>query len=218
MASISNTAVLIKIATGDYPISMSQFRRDNPEWVFGAEIDEAIVSLQGYAEVLPSAAPVGDVVTQGQPELRDGQYFETWEVRAFTDEERAAALAAAKDDALSRVKSKFHELRQVGKAHDFGAKGVQHIQLRELDISNLTGLGLKADRFPNNTFYFRSYENLVNELSGAEMQDLTNVAFDAFLGLMVASWSLQESIAAATTVGELPSDEEIAYVLSVSLA
>lgn len=218
MASISNSAVLIKIATGEYPISMSQFRRDNPEWVFGAEIDEAIVALQGYAVVNASDAPVGDVVTQGDPELRDGQYFETWVVRAFTPEEKAAALVVAKDSAQSRVKSKFHELRQIGKQYDFGAKGLQHVQLRESDISNLTGLGLKADRFPDNTFYFRSYENVVNELSGAGVQDLTNAAFDAFSALMAASWSLQESIEAATSEGQLPSDESIAATLSASLA
>lgn len=218
MASISNSAVLIKIATGEYPISVSQFRRDNPEWVFGAEIDEAIVALQGYAVVNATTAPAGDVVTKGTPVRRDGQYFETWEVRDFTDEEKTTSLTSAKDIALSSVKSKFTELRQIGKQYDFGAKGVQHVQLRETDITNLTGLGLKADRFPDNTFYFRSYENVVNELTGAGVQDLTNAAFDAFSALMAASWSLQESIEAATSEGQLPSDESIAATLSASLA
>lgn len=51
--------------------------------------DDTLAAL-GYALIHPTARPEGGVVTQGQPEKgEDGRWYQTWEVRDFTDDELA---------------------------------------------------------------------------------------------------------------------------------
>lgn len=47
------------------------------------------LAMLGYAVVAETERPAGDVVTEGQPEQRDGVWYQTWEVREFTAEELA---------------------------------------------------------------------------------------------------------------------------------
>lgn len=48
--------------------------------------DETLAAL-GYARIINTPRPDGDVVTQGDPEERDGVWYQTWSVREFTEEE-----------------------------------------------------------------------------------------------------------------------------------
>lgn len=60
-----------------------------PNTSFPARMDESILADHGYFPEHPSERPVGDIVTEGEPELRsDGKWYQTWVVRDFTPEEQ----------------------------------------------------------------------------------------------------------------------------------
>ncbi|WP_277810693.1 hypothetical protein [Chromohalobacter canadensis] len=66
------------------------------------------LTLLGYARIQPTPRPDGDVVTQGKPEQRDdGKWYQTWDVREFTPEERAERLEQAKAEALRDLNAAY---------------------------------------------------------------------------------------------------------------
>lgn len=74
--------------------SIDQIRRTNPNISLPRNPSDETLAALGYARIHPTPRPSGDVVTQGQPEQRDGKWYQTWQVRDFTKEEKAAQLEA----------------------------------------------------------------------------------------------------------------------------
>lgn len=68
---------------------------------------DATLTALGYARIQPTPRPDGDVVTQGQPEQRDGKWYQAWEVRDFTEAERAERLEQARRDAQRRINDAY---------------------------------------------------------------------------------------------------------------
>tara|TARA_Y100000296_G_scaffold78839_2_gene102078 strand:- start:615 stop:1202 length:588 start_codon:yes stop_codon:yes gene_type:complete len=68
---------------------VQSIRRANPNVSIPSSPDDATLAMLGYARIQPTTQPEGDVVTEGQPEQRDGAWYQTWEVREFTVEELA---------------------------------------------------------------------------------------------------------------------------------
>lgn len=85
----------IDIATGRYPVSSAAIREAFPSTSFPEHLDEADLSSFGFAPVRLSPRPVFDPMThavyEGEPELADGIYSQTWVIRAKTPEELSAA-------------------------------------------------------------------------------------------------------------------------------
>ncbi|MEL7893525.1 hypothetical protein [Vreelandella neptunia] len=77
----------INTETLDYPLTLRQVRRLLPNVALPENPDEATLNALGFATVQPVERPTGDVVTEGQPELVDGTWQQTWNVREFTPEE-----------------------------------------------------------------------------------------------------------------------------------
>lgn len=213
MSSFDDQTKLIHVETGEYPVTVAQLRRRHKEWFMGPEVPEYVIITCGYAVVAATEAPVGDVVTEGQPSgnVTDG-YFQTWDVRAFTAEELAGQLETARDKALRMIFSVSGAAREFGAPYTIGS-GVQHVQLREKDISNLTGLATKAGRDPARTYYFRSRENIVNPMTSAEVTALTDFAFDEFEILLEKTWGLEEQTKTALTIAEVPTEAQIKAAL-----
>lgn len=70
-----------------YPYTLRMLEKDNPRVSIGENpTDEELADL-GAARVQTVPRPYGDVVTEVQPELVDGIWRQTWDVRDFTQEE-----------------------------------------------------------------------------------------------------------------------------------
>ena len=80
-AQIENDAIV------RYPVSLSQVLTSNPNVSLSSAPAVEDLAMLGYAVVAETERPAGDVVTEGQPEQRDGVWYQTWEVREFTAEE-----------------------------------------------------------------------------------------------------------------------------------
>lgn len=73
--------------------TLAELRRRNPRVSLSDNPDDASLQLINAARLQLVQRPVGDVVTPGDPELRDdGKWYQTWEVRAYTEEEREGML------------------------------------------------------------------------------------------------------------------------------
>lgn len=209
MAMLTDDVLLIFPETGEFPITVGQFRYRPHGWMFGDLVDEDVCNMVGYYVVTVGEAPPGDVVVPQPPiQLEDGTWFQPMLSRDFTPEENQMNLENAQFIAIDIVRARVEAACEFGAPYQF-ASGEQHIQLRTRDRVNLVGLGQKAERNPNLTFYFRTKENKSNPLTAAEIVTLTDFAFDAFTGLMEDKWAMEDMIYGCTHASQVPSREEI---------
>lgn len=68
-------------------LNLRQIRKAHPNVSLPRQPTDEALNPLGYAVVHSTERPNGDVVTEGQPEQRDGKWYQTWEVRDFTQEE-----------------------------------------------------------------------------------------------------------------------------------
>lgn len=217
MSNITKDQMLIHVESGRYPVSLTEFKRRTPGFVFGETVPEQIIIDNGYRVVDKVQAPVADVVIEQAPVPNGERYVQIYSFRAFNEAELAEQLEAAKQEALRVADTAADKTREQGAPYLIG-ETEQHVQLRAVDISNLTGLGLKADRDPSRTYYFRSQENITSALSGAEVRALTDFAFERFERLLEAFWGMQEVIKGCTSIQDIPSKEVIEQHIANSVA
>jgi hypothetical protein len=72
--------------------TIGQLRRDNPQVSFPKNIPDSVLSEYSVYSVVATWPPEGDVVTEGTPELNNGQWVQTWVSRDYTEEEVAQNL------------------------------------------------------------------------------------------------------------------------------
>lgn len=217
MQVVDNTVVLIHPEDFEYPLSLYQFRERHKNVMFGDTIPVELLNMYGYQVVQTTDKPAGDVVFELPPIEQDGVWTQQWVSRPFNEQETVAQLQELKQAALYHVQEAVEYTRFHGAPYTFPNSQVRHIQLRQEDIANLTGLGLKADRDRATTFYFRTFENDIQVLTGDQMHDMTNTAFEKFTALMQANWQTQEQINAATSKDQVPTKEQIRQQINSSV-
>lgn len=206
---ITEYTQLINIATQSYPVTLSQVKRDLPNLSFPLEPTDAQLLELGYAVVEPLAKPEGDVVTEAAPVLTDGIYAQGWDIRSFNEAEVAQQLVDKKAAMQQEVDTLRDAALVTGTPYLFPNDITNHIQLRNGDRANLTGLRIQADYLKvtgvmDPVFSFRTYENINHLLTPQQMIDVTNTALTAYMVIMSNGWTLKDQIAAALTIGELP--------------
>lgn len=80
-----------------YPYTTQNLRSDNPNTSFPVVIDNETLALFGVSSVQASARPSVDYtqrVVEGQPELVDGVWTQTWNIEDLSAEEVAAVVEA----------------------------------------------------------------------------------------------------------------------------
>ncbi|MHB0775430.1 hypothetical protein [Halomonas sp. WWR20] len=80
-----------------------KIKAQNPGLLITNNPPDELLANYKWVPVQYTARPSGDVVAEGQPELVDGIWHQTWEVREYTAEELAERLEQAKDDAMQRI-------------------------------------------------------------------------------------------------------------------
>ena len=205
----SNTRFIFT-ETSEYPLTFQQIKQRLNNVSFPSEVTYEMMAWFNFLAVLPVTPPTGDVVTEGQPFLRqDGYYEQTYEVRAFTPEEHAAYLLVRQNEELSKVTTLRLAAVARGVPVDFGAPyGVQYMQLRDGDRVNILGLRIQAnamiaagDVTPIN---IRTYENLSVPLTPQKVIDLSWSSLAGYQQIMGAAWDLQDLIRAAESLADLP--------------
>lgn len=207
--TITNATPLINVISGAYPLYLPQVRAHDTTKTFAEFPTEDILADLGYAVVYPSTRPVGQVVTEASPEVREGQWVQQWHVRDFTEAENLARFADLKQDHFSLIGQLNYEARVQGALYQFPDNTQYHIQLRQEDIDNLTNLRLRADSAKRTSsgavFKFRTGENVMKvDLTADQVIVLTDVAFEKHNHLLEVFWSLKDQTESAQALAELP--------------
>lgn len=209
MANINNGDKLIKIDDSTYPVYLYQIRTQLQNVSLPSSPTEEQLLPLGYAKVVTTTPPVGDVVTESAPTLADGIYTQAWAVRAYTTDELASQLTQKKAELNTQLDSYRAALLNAGVEYDFGdPDGLQHIQVRDGDRANLAGIRIKAnERVAANdqtTELFRTQENNNISLTPTQFVALTDAAFNGYYGILGTVWALQAQIDGAADIESLP--------------
>lgn len=220
MTTITSSTPLIKLGgegqNNTYPVFLAQVRRENADWSFNDTPDIELINNLGYQVVSPTDKPVGDVVTEAQPFILEGAWFQAWTVRPFNEAELAAALERAKEDSIEAVNVRLADALGFGFPHAFDVEGgteVGHVQLRNTDRSNLVGIGMKADRLiakgvVGPVMPFRTFENVTYMCTPEHMKIVSDQAYDAYLIFIGMAWQLKDAVTNATVLSEIPAIPE----------
>lgn len=214
MEKLNRSTAFIELATLTYPVYLSAIRTKNKTVSIAENPSADQMLLLGYAVVARVDRPDGDVVTEGVPVETETGWIQTWEVRAFNEQEIAQQLNQAKQNAFNKLNTSMDNTLAIGFEYIFADADVLHIQLRDGDRANLAGLRLTANELIelgelDPILEIMSYENIGKNVTPAEMVELTRSAFVNFTGTMKQKWVLKTQVKAATTVAEIPSIPDI---------
>jgi hypothetical protein len=205
---ITSGSVLFHPQSGLYPLSLNDVRTLLSDVSFPAEPPEEMLGDFGYALVHPTPAPTEGVPVEGIPVLEDGRFVQVWTSREHTPAELAAQLEAAKAALLMRLRALQDETIHRGGKFTFPDGTINHVQVRDGDRANLTGLSVRASRAialgEEKVFKFRTYENQIFDLTPQETVALADAAFDIYTLVMGTAWYYKDVIEAATTLAGLP--------------
>jgi hypothetical protein len=113
--------------------------------------------MLGYAVVAETERPVGDVVTEGQPEQRDGVWYQTWEVREFTAEELAEREQQQRDQMTQLIADRRWQAEVAG--IDVGG---MHIDTGRDSQALITGATVQAMLDPNYSLRWKTVAGFVD--------------------------------------------------------
>ena len=206
MTTVNHSTPLILSETNEYPVYLSGLgARFNTS--FGSSVDAEDLIEFGLEIVHRVATPVADVVTEGAPELKNGEYYQTWVTRAYTDDEKTSQLQVAKNTRLAELEAFRVAQFEKGFPVNFG-EDVFHVQIRDKDRANIRELRTLAKEAldAETTFEtdFRVYENKTVALGAQGILELANATFAQVAAGRKVIWDLKDATVAATTVAELP--------------
>jgi len=217
MTLVTKNTRLIESDTGDYPVYLSELASRVKTTIFPSTIDSDELIAYGYEVVYDTTVPTGDVVTEGAPELRDGEWYRTYTARDYTSEEVAVSLASAKSTLETAIEAFRVAQFERGFPYQF-AEGLYHVQIRTTDRLNITSIRTVAKEaiaagqpLPVS---FRVYENVNVSLTAEEFVAMADATFQRVTEGYAAGWALKDQVKAATTLAELPTipDELFAAV------
>lgn len=198
------TDVFIHVDTKEYPVTIQDIGRKHVIG-FGLAISPDLIRSLGYDIVRRTQRPSGDVVVEVFPTQGADGWVQTYEVREFTEQENLARLQTKKDTAEYERKMVQEEILAQGCSFFFGEEhGVQHIQLRTIDRTNITGLSIKALRDPDHADVFCTLENNVIPIAPGKVHDLADAALKGYTSILAASWTMRDKIANAKRELDVP--------------
>jgi hypothetical protein len=140
--------MLIKIDTGEYPITESAFRSRFPNTSFGENFTD--YAAFGYAVVQPSTKPSYDTLIQtpreDTPTLTEGVYSESWSIQPKLAAQVDVSLAQAKSAKNDYINSQRWLANQTTFTH--GGKSFQCDALSRGDIDWVNGYVATHEALP----------------------------------------------------------------------
>lgn len=157
---------MIRMSDMRYPVYLSDFLKEHTNVSIGSYVWEADMrDLWGYCMVHDSEIPVGDVVTEGPPQLNpeDDLWYKTWVARDFYPEEIAENLSRAKDDYRARAYQQYTVDLSTGVTVDGDIFAVEPRELVNLDT-----IKAYAQAHPDQTILIRKADFSTLVLSAAD--------------------------------------------------
>jgi hypothetical protein len=208
MTIVNRTTRLICSDTGEYPLYLSDLSTRVTSTIFPSIIESDDLFEFGYEVVLDVPVPTADIVTEGKPELRDGNWYRTYDARSFSEEEVRSNLAVAKADLLAQIEAFRIAQFDKGFPYQFG-DNTYHVQIRTTDRQNISSIRVIAKEAiaagSELPVAFRVYENVTVNLTAEEFVALADTTFLRVTEGYQVAWVLKDQIAQATNLSELPS-------------
>lgn len=209
MTAVASNDRFIEIETGHYPLYLYQIPTHNPLISIPVGVTVEAMFNGGYAIVQPTDKPEGDVVEEGTPEKIGDEYFQTWVVREFTEEEQAQNFATKKFEAESAVNALFSAALEAGASVQVpGAEFPQHFGLTEPLRAEYAAMKARAQR-TTAALILRSKEGVSVRLAPAKMVELCEALEDAYYEIQLAYYDLSDLVALADDEGDLPALPEV---------
>lgn len=217
MTTVTRLTRLIHSESMAYPVYLSDMATYAPNTMFGPTVDSDCLIDFEIEVVHDTEIPTGDVVIEGIPELRDGEWYQTWITRSFNEGETSNKLAEKKE----LLKAQGEQLRlaafAMGFPYQFTEENVYHVQVRASDRGNISDLRTIAKEViaagQTMNFPFRVYENLSIQLTAQQMVDLADKTFQQVVAGYQVSWTYKDAIDAATSLETLPTPPVEYFVL-----
>ena len=208
MEKVNSSTLFIEVATGKYPVTLSDIARKYTDRSFSVTPPRVDISDLGYEVVSPSLKPEGDVVTEGEPELIEGEWFKVWDVRNYNDSEKSVMLTQRKETLSSQVVQIRNDDFEIGTTYTLSPEVSFNVQLRQEDRINLLLLNMRAKEAilaeDTSLESFRSYENITFKLTPTQIVEMTNTALTAIKSIYEQSWKFKDQIEAAVKIEDLP--------------
>jgi hypothetical protein len=209
---------LIESDSKAYPLYLANMATYAPNTCFGATVDSDLLIAFGMEVVHETAQPIGDVITEGPPELRpDGNWYQTWVTRSFSEVELTDKLAERKAVLLVQAETLRVTAFAIGFPYTFPDNNVYHVQVRASDRGNISDMRTIAKEMIEAnqpmTFPFRVYENIPVGLSAEEMVALANRTFQQVVAGYQVGWDYKDAITAATSFETLPAAPTVFFTM-----
>lgn len=208
MEKVNSSTLFIEVATGKYPVTLSDIARKYTDRSFSVTPPRVDISDLGYEVVNPSLKPEGDVITEGEPELIEGEWFKVWDVRNYNDSEKSVMLAQRKETLSSQVMQIRNDDFEIGTTYTLSPEVSFNVQLRQEDRINLLLLNMRAKEAilaeDTSLESFRSYENITFKLTPTQIVEMTDTALTAVKSIYEQSWKFKDQIEAAVKMEDLP--------------
>lgn len=216
MSLVTRNTKLIHADTMAYPLYLADMPRYAPNTVFPPSVDSDCLIDFEIEVVHDVAQPTGDIITEGVPEFRDGEWYQTWIARNFTEEEHTEKFEQRKAELQAGAEQVRLNAFAAGFPYQFG-ENVYHVQVRTGDRGNISDLRTIAKEViaagGDMTFDFRVQENVEVPLSPVEMVALADKTFLQVVAGYKVIWAYKKAIDLATTVEELPAPPEVLFSL-----
>lgn len=200
---------IIRLSDYKYPCGFPELRADNPHVTFSPSFLATELPQFGYAYVIKTAKPIGDVITELSPvQDEDGWYTQVWEARDFTPEELAVRLAETKITRAYQVDTLVEMAREEGVPVTLTINGEirnEHIRMRTADqvvYSTVQQLALSST--DEEEFSFILINEILITLPKPEYLIAMNEINKQFYVMIKRAWDLRDAISKATTMAELP--------------
>lgn len=212
MTTVTQSTRLIESDSLTYPVFLSEMAKYQPNTCFGPTVDSDILIEFGFEVVNQTQPPEGDVVVEGVPELRDGEWYQTWVVRSYSEVEASSKLEERKAVMTSQAESLRLQALAIGFPYRFPNGEILHVQVRTSDRGNISDYRTIAKEViaagAEMDFPFRVYENVTVMLTAQEIVDMADRTFDQVKTSYQVSWDYKEAIKNATSLEELPAAPE----------
>lgn len=207
---IDDNSVLMRLSDKKYPLSFYQVRGMVTNVIFAERPDTEIMESLGFVVVHESTRPTGDVVTEVTPELgEDGKWYRAYTVRPYTPEELQAATDNERNVRLQLLGIRLNE--RLAQGYEFtppAGPPNQHLGLTDVDVFDLNttyrAANTAIDRGRPTTHRIRTVEKQTLTLTSEDTVALLDEAFGERQRIQGLSWDLEDLLAAAETIAEMP--------------
>lgn len=178
---------MIRLSDMKYPVYLSDFLKEHTNVSIGSYVwEKDMRDLWGYCMVHESEVPVGDVVTEGKPELNeeDDLWYKTWVARDFYPEEIAENLARAKEDHRIRAYQQYTSDLTSGVTVDG-----QVFSVEPRELINLDTIKAYAQAHPDDNILIRTSDFGTLSLPSAEAVEKINT-------IMIATGKVHQNLLA----------------------